>query len=261
MSEYIWPLRQSTASNEMNTSFGPRIDEDGWDFHDGIDLPAPIGENIYAMHGGRVRHAGEPNTGGYSSRHVVIRVTNPPDEPLYNVYLHLDSIDPAVVTGVLVAQDDLIGTVGDDDATYSHLHMEFRRGTHRQIGSVHPLTYLPYSDSANFSAPVADRFNRLDAFMGARIVFGANNKLEGDLKRVEVDLRRGSRLLTTRVVDFDDKRTVNEEKGDPFRYVNDIAVEGYQKSNMVEHGRTDLQYGILVRKIPLVCNILIARAV
>jgi hypothetical protein len=54
---------------------------------------------------------------------------------------------------------------------------------------------------------------------------------------------------------------VNEEKGDPFRYVNDIAVEGYQKSNMVEHGRTDLQYGILVRNIPLVCNILIARAV
>jgi murein DD-endopeptidase MepM/ murein hydrolase activator NlpD len=26
----------------MNTSFGPRIDADRWDFHDGIDLPAPV---------------------------------------------------------------------------------------------------------------------------------------------------------------------------------------------------------------------------
>jgi hypothetical protein len=245
----------------MNTSFGPRIDENRWDFHDGIDLPARRGTKIHAMHGGTVRHAGEPNTGGYSSRHVVIRVTNPPAEPLYNVYLHLDSIDPAVVTDAPVIQDQLIGTVGRDDATYSHLHMEFRKGTYRQIGSVHPLTYLPYVDSANFSAPTADRFNRLDAFMAARLLFGASSKLEGDLKRVEVDLRRGNRLLTTRFVDFDDKQTVSEEEDDRFVYVDGIGVEGYQKSNMVRHGRDDLEYGILVRGIPNACNTLVARVI
>jgi hypothetical protein len=107
---------------------------------------------------------------------------------------------------------------------------------------------------------VSDRFNRLDAFMAARLLFGAESKFQGDLKRVEVDLRRGSRLLSMRVVDFDDKSTVVEGKGDEFRFVNDIGVEGYQKSNMVAHGRADLAYGILVRSIPSQCDRLVARA-
>ena len=251
---YVWPLSNGTTPDEMNTSFGPRIDEDRWDFHDGIDLPAPIGTGIHAMRGGKVHHAGPGGSGGFSSRHVVVRVNDPTEGLVYNVYLHLASIDAAVVTGANVTRGQLIGTVGDDDATYPHLHMEFRKGTVKQIGSVHPLSYLPYADTANLSPPVSDRFNRLDAFMAARLLFGANSKLEGDLRRVEVDLRRGTRLLTTRVVDFDDKSTIVEGKGDSFRYVNDIGVEGYQKSNMVEHGRTDLAYGVLVRGIPNQCD-------
>ena len=212
---YVWPLSNSTTPDEMNTSFGPRIDEDRWDFHDGIDLPAPIGTAIHAMRGGKVHHAGPAGSGGFSSRHVVVRVNDPTEGLVYNVYLHLASIDAAVVTGASVTQGQLIGTVGDDDATYPHLHMEFRKGTVKQIGSVHPLSYLPYADTTNFSPPVSDRFNRLDAFMAARLLFGANSKLEGDLRRVEVDLRRGTRVLTTRVVDFDDKSTIVEGKGDP----------------------------------------------
>jgi hypothetical protein len=39
---FIWPLSKSPEPDEMNTSFGPRIDADRWDFHDGIDLPAPV---------------------------------------------------------------------------------------------------------------------------------------------------------------------------------------------------------------------------
>jgi hypothetical protein len=218
----------------MNTSFGPRIDEDRWDFHDGIDLPAPKGTEIHAMRGGRVHHAGPRGTGGNSSRHVVIQVAEPIDSPIYNIYLHLDSIDPAILPNASIEQGQVIGTVGHDDATYCHLHMEYRKGTRKQIGSVHPLHYLPYSDIPNLRAPVADRFNRLDGFMAARLLFGANSKLEGDLRRVEVDLRRGTPLLTTRIVDFDDKSTVVEGKGDQYIYVDDLGIEGYQKSNMVK---------------------------
>ena len=258
---YVWPLSNSTTADEMNTSFGPRIDEDRWDFHDGLDLPAPIGTAIHAMRGGKVHHAGPGGSGGFSSRHVVIRVKDPTVGPVYNVYLHLASIDAAVVTGANVTRGQPIGTVGDDDATYPHLHMEFRKGTVKQIGSVHPLSYLPYADTANLFAPVSGRFNRLDAFMAARLLFGADSKLEGDLIRVEVDLRRGTRLLTTRIVDFDDKNKIVEGKGDAFLYVNDIGVEGYQKSNMVEHGREDLAYGVLVRGIPNQCDGLLARTI
>ena len=129
----------------------------------------------------------------------MVNVQNPNAGPVYNVYLHLDSIDPAVVTGGSVSQGQVIGTVGDDDATYPHLHLEFRKWTYREIGSVHPLHYLPYTDTTNFSAPGAARFNRLDAFMAARVLFGLANKREGDLRRVELDLRCGTRVLTTRV--------------------------------------------------------------
>ena len=261
MANYVWPLGNGPTPDEMNTSFGPRINEDQWDLHDGIDLPAPVGTAIHAVRGGKVRHAGPGGTGGFSSRHVVVKVDDPTDGVMYNVYVHLDSIDPAVSTGVSVAQGQVIGTVGKDDATYPHLHVEFRKGTHRQIGSVHPLGYLPYTDTANWSAPVADRFNRLDAFMAARLLFGASSKLEGDLKRVEVDLLRGTRLLTTRVVDFNDKNTIFEGRGDGRLYTSDIGVEGYQKSDMVKHQRTDLAYGILVRRIPRRCDALVARVI
>jgi len=57
----------------MNTSFGPRINRNKWDFHDGIDLPAPIGTKVHAMRRGKVHRAGpgNPGPGGFSSRHVV----------------------------------------------------------------------------------------------------------------------------------------------------------------------------------------------
>jgi hypothetical protein len=261
MASYLWPLSGSTTPDEMNTSFGPRIDADRWDFHDGIDLPALPGTPVHAMRKGKVHHAGDGGTGGFSSRHVVVRVTDPAHGRMFHLYLHLDSIDAAVVTGASVAQGQVIGTVGDDDATYFHLHMEMRRGTLKQIGSVHPLGFLPYADTANFSAPVVDRFNRLDAFMAARLLFGATSKRQGDLQRVEVDLRRGPRVLSTRMVDFNDKSTVVEGKGDEHRFVGGLGVEGYQKSNMVEHGRSDLAYGILVRAIPQRCDTLVARVI
>ena len=261
MASYIWPLSNSTTPDEMNTSFGPRIDQDRWDFHDGIDLPAPKGSAVHAIAGGRVHRAGPGGTNGFSSRHVVVRAKDPLLGTLYHVYLHLDSIDPAVSAGGSVSQRQRIGSVGDDDATYPHLHFEIRRGTLRQIGSIHPLGFLPYVDSANFSAPVADRYNRLDSRMAARLLFCASSKIEGDLQRIEVELRRGTYVLSARHVDFNDKTSINDSKGDQQRFMGGIAVEGYQKSNMIEHGRTDLLYGILVRSIPKPCDTLLARVI
>ncbi|MGZ8393866.1 MAG: hypothetical protein ACXWWJ_03770, partial [Nitrospira sp.] len=97
--------------------------------------------------------------------------------------------------------------------------------------------------------------------MAARLLFNASSKLEGDLKRVEVDLNQGDTLLECRFVDFDNKKTVNEGNSDTRIYKKNIGVEGYQKSNMVAQGRTDLKYGILLREIPLQCNKLVARVI
>ena len=94
VSNYIWPLSKSTKPDQMNTSFGPRINRNKWDFHDGVDLPAPIGTNVHAMRGGKVHRAGpgNPGPGGFSSRHVVLEVEDPGDGPIFLVYLHLHSI-------------------------------------------------------------------------------------------------------------------------------------------------------------------------
>jgi murein DD-endopeptidase MepM/ murein hydrolase activator NlpD len=86
---FIWPLGNSTTPDEMNTSFGPRIDENRWDFHDGVDLPAPMGTPIHAVSAGKVHHAGEGGTGGYSSRHVVIETEDVDGDKLYTFYFHL----------------------------------------------------------------------------------------------------------------------------------------------------------------------------
>ncbi len=88
---FIWPLSKSPTPDEMNTSFGPRIDADKWDFHDGIDLPAPIGTPVFAMRAGKIFRAGpgEPdkNLKGFHSRHVLIETEDASGEKVYLVYL------------------------------------------------------------------------------------------------------------------------------------------------------------------------------
>ena len=115
--------------NEMNTSFGPRINTSRWDFHDGIDLPAEKGTKVYAMRGGTVRFAGERGSGRIRFSPCHPKVDDPNDGVMYLVHLHLDSIDGAVTPGANVVQGQEIGTVGDDKATYPHLHIEFLQGT------------------------------------------------------------------------------------------------------------------------------------
>lgn len=267
-SDYIWPLSKSSMPNDMNTSFGPRINTNKWDFHDGIDLPAPIGTPVYAMRGGKVYFAGEPGdpgAGRYDSRHVILEVDDPNDGVMYLAHLHLDRIDGAVTAGANVVQGQEIGTVGDHMASYAHLHIEFLRGTPDTEAqtSRHPLRYLPYSNTANFTAPVADRFTQFGPRMAARLLFGACNKSEGDLVKIEVDLLNGAQVLAMRFIDFHDETTINKKRGNSDKkiYKGDIGVEGYQKSHMnnPKRPRADLRYGIVVRNLPEECDTLIAR--
>ena len=86
-----------------------------------------------------------------------------------------------------------------------------------------------------------------------RLRFEAPDRLEGDLQGVDVELRdkeedEGVDLLTLHV-DFDDRDTINSDKGDEQAFKNGIAVEGYQKSNLKGEGLNDLHYGVIVEDI------------
>jgi Peptidase family M23 len=254
---FIWPLSKSLVPDEMNTSFGPRIDADRWDFHDGIDLPAAVGTPVYVMADGVVHRAGPADKTapgqGFGSTHVLVQVVDPTDgkNDLYLVYLHLDSIADGVIPGEQVSQGDLIGAVGQEDATYPHLHFEFRKGGPAEDNSVHPLNYLPYLNSANFTQLRLDRCNfyRRDGEKRAvRLWFEAPDRREGDLLAVHVELRGDGVATRNLHVDFDDRETINSDKGDEHAFNdNGIAVEGYQKSNLKGEGLSDLHYGVIVK--------------
>ena len=260
-SYFIWPLNKSpTTPDEMNTSYGPRIDADRWDFHDGIDLPAPLGTPVYAMAKGLVHSAG-PADGIFGSTHVRLKVCDPTDgkDDLFLVYLHLDSIEECVTLGADVNQGDLIGTVGQEDAEYPHLHFEFRKGGPEEKRSVHPLNYLHYPNTANFKQLRLDRCNFYrDDYSDKRAVrlrFEAPDRREGDLQGVDVELsdkdKEGEGVDFLKLhVDFNDRDTINSDKGDQHAFnQNGIAVEGYQKSNLKGEGLSDLYYGVIVKDI------------
>jgi hypothetical protein len=231
-SHFIWPLNKSITPDEMNTSFGPRIDADRWDFHDGIDLPAPLGTPVHAMADGVVHRAGPADkTGqgqGFGSTHVLLQVRDPKDgkDDLFLVHLHLDAIAEDLIAGAQVNQCDLIGTVGQEDASYSHLHFEFRKGGPEQSRSVHPLKYLPYFNTANFTQLRLDKCNfyREDGDKRAvRLRFALRNRKEGDLQAVRVELRGDGIAGRDLRVNFDDRETINSNKGDEHAFKNGIG--------------------------------------
>ena len=260
---FIWPLNGTSTPDEMNTSYGPRIDADRWDFHDGIDLPAAVGTPVHAMADGTVHRAGPADkTGpgqGFGSTHVLLQVVDPTDGryDLFLVYLHLDSIAEGISPGATVRQGDLIGTVGQEDATYPHLHFEFRKGSAKEDDSVHPLHYLPYVNTANVTRFRVDRcnFSRVgtDDRRAVRLVFAVQDRREGDLQGVDVELRGNDRdgVVPRHVrVDFDDRATIASDKGDEHAFnAQGLAVEGYQKSNMKGDRRSVLRYGVIIKDI------------
>jgi hypothetical protein len=247
---FVWPLSGSSTPDPMHTSFGPRINRDSWDFHDGLDLPARKGTPVKAIADGDIFLLGPGGVLDFSSNFVLLRTWDAKGDTLYAAYVHLDWIAADLAQGKRVPQGHVLGGVGSRAATYDHLHFEIRRNSPLEIASEHPLKTLPYTDSPNFGAAGGLRYGYENGDLVLRAVFSAPDRREGDLAGVEVDIRRGATVLEARRVDFSDKATINEGLGDEFQWKNDISVEGYQYSNMTYAGYGDLQYGVLLRRLP-----------
>jgi hypothetical protein len=194
---------------------------------------------------------------GFGSTHVIFNICDPSDgqHDLFLVYLHLDSIAAGVIPGAQVRQGNVIGAVGQEDATYPHLHFEFRKGGSQERRSVHPLRYLPYLNTANFRQLRLDRCNFYRDDDGekrvVRLSFAVRNRREGDVQVVQVELKSKDEGVEPRKlhVNFDDRETINSDKGDEHAFKNGIAVEGYQKSNLKGERLNGLHYGVLIEDI------------
>jgi hypothetical protein len=145
----IWPLSgaKTEDADSVHAPFGPRALPDRYDFHAGIDLPAPRGTPVRAVLSGTVVQLG--NWDGSSvgaGNSITIRHA----DGAATSYLHLHEI--SVVQGMQVRQGAVVGTVGSTGATYSHLHLGYFpslvNNARDERLSRNPLEILPYRQAA-----------------------------------------------------------------------------------------------------------------
>jgi lipoprotein NlpD len=109
-----WPV-----DAPLSSPYGLRLL--GWhpDFHDGVDIPVPVGTGVTAMKAGTVTFAGEQR--GYG---MVIVIQH--GASVRTLYAHLSRIN--VQAGQHVETRQLIGLSGKSgNATGAHLHFEIQR--------------------------------------------------------------------------------------------------------------------------------------
>ena len=112
-----YPLR----SYRITSAFGPRINPVTGNRrnHNGLDLAAPAGTEVYAAKAGVVTETGEDRVYG---KYIIIQH----DENWISLYGHLSRIDTALRRRV--ESGTLIGRVGSTgQSTGPHLHFELRR--------------------------------------------------------------------------------------------------------------------------------------
>jgi murein DD-endopeptidase MepM/ murein hydrolase activator NlpD len=121
--DWLWPERAAAAVGAMhwpvtgtvNSLIGPRNGRP----HDGIDIGAPQGREVYAAYGGTVTQRVEVGYGNY------VDIGHP--NGWMTRYAHLSKFVAA--NGAAVVQGQLIGRVGSTgNSTGPHLHFEARRG-------------------------------------------------------------------------------------------------------------------------------------
>ncbi len=150
---HLWPISGTTKPDfPLSSTFGPRLkasESYRYDFHRGIDIPAPRGTAVRAIADGVVRLAGDYPS--YSDTLVQIRHYGPgsggrcPNNGCYySNYMHLSMV--SVKRGQKVKGGQIIGYSGVSQNGFEHLHFEIRDGGIHQRHCIHPLVVLPYED-------------------------------------------------------------------------------------------------------------------
>ncbi len=129
------PLRPPVAPACVSSPFGPRALANkplAGKFHNGIDLPAPIGSPVSAVAPGKIIRVQRRGVGGLE---ILIQHAG-----FSGVYSHLGLIAPVLAEGArTVSQGERIATVGRSGLTYGP-HLYFGMIVNGQ--TVDPAPYL-----------------------------------------------------------------------------------------------------------------------
>lgn len=149
---FIWPVSGTAAPDlPQSSAYGPRLRagcDRCYDYHQGIDIPAPISTTLPAVLTGTVRIAGSHPA--YSDGVVQLDHGN----ALYTNYIHVAA--SLVVTGQVVAQGQAIALSGVGSSGFPHLHFETRQGSVLRQDAVNPWRYLPYTDTLRHTVAVTE---------------------------------------------------------------------------------------------------------
>lgn len=142
-----WPLSGSTLVNAdgVRYPYGARR-HTNYDFHGGIDIPAPAGTPVHPVMDGTVtarRTGWMPGDGQGAGNFVLVNH----GQQKWTAYLHLSSVDVNVGDTVFAGTTKL-GEVGATGANSNHLHLTYMVGLPSEATSEsrskNPLEILPH---------------------------------------------------------------------------------------------------------------------
>lgn len=228
-----WPVQLTYPWQRMISSFGPRLLNNRYDFHRGIDLPGTTNDPVMSISPGkifRVYDVDDPNSPYPNSGNVVIikhRFRSPYlfhgryRRTYYSVYAHLDRLAPDLYPDMVVQRGTRLGYIGaSGNASYTHLHFEIRIGTVCAQASkcgrgydphVNPLLLLPYPNttSGSMQAAFVDRVLKIRTTMSRaeldlnRLVIRpiAQEKIQAGSIVLNFNTRRGFNASSTAALD------------------------------------------------------------
>ncbi|HOW97288.1 MAG TPA: M23 family metallopeptidase [Kiritimatiellia bacterium] len=146
--DHLWPIgRSTTPDTPFSSPYGPRLkasESYRYDWHRGVDIPAPLFTPVYAIASGTVTKAGFTNS--YSDALVQLKHRQADGSGYYySNYQHITNW--YVNVGDSVTQGQWIADSGCSTSGFDHLHFEIRDSSSWQSNCVNPFLAMPYSNS------------------------------------------------------------------------------------------------------------------
>lgn len=139
------------ATGRLSQGFGAAGGENGYTFHNGLDIAAKTGTPIYAAADGKVTQV---SSSGPYGKHMKIEHTID-GQKWTTVYAHMNRID--VKKGQTVLQGEQIGQIGTTgNSTGPHLHFEVHKGNYSfsATSAGHAINPMKVAERVGGASPV-----------------------------------------------------------------------------------------------------------